>query len=397
MSLEKLISRNIDRQTVKSRTARRVALIGTAMCFAVMVLAICTQRGFNHAIAERMSLLLADYRLTEAESWLMEQSSAMVVDEEFIAQAATTKGVEHIYPTLELASILQSDQSNQGVIIRGVDPLMFGTTIEQLITSKSDEVLLDENNVIISQTLARAANLVVGDNVSLVILSDNYPRKKNVKIGAIFSTSVGDIEKPMVFCSLNFAQELAMADSSAIISAYEIHGSINPLAVEDLASQYGLQVASLEERVGELFDWLDVLNGNMVLVLIIMLIVAMINIASSSLIIILESTKKIALLSALGMTQSRLQRIFLRHTMSLVVRGAIYGVSIGLMITAAQDIFGIVKLDPTNYFVEVLPMYIAVVDIVAVLLIAFAFVFFVVWGSTRLVSRTEVASGLKFE
>lgn len=396
MSLEKLISKNIDRQTAKSRTARRVALIGTAVCFAVMVVAICTQRGFNHAIESRMSLLLSDYRLTESESWLIEQSATMSLDNDFLAQAAATKGIERVYPTLELASVFQSGAVSQGVIIRGVDPQTFGSTIEELITSKTDSAMLDGNSIMISSTLADATNLAIDDLASLVIVSDDYPRKVSVKIGAIFSTSIGETEKPLIFASLDFTRKFAMSDSLAI-SAYEIHGSIAPQAMEELSSEYGLQAQSLEQRAGELFDWLDVLSGNMLLVLIIMLIVAMINIASSSLIIILESTQKIAILSALGMSQIALQRIFLRHTMSLVVRGAAYGVSAGLLIAAGQSVFQIIKLDPASYFVDVLPMYIALGDIACVLAIAFVFVFFVVWGSTRMVSRTEVASGLKFE
>ncbi|MEG0815669.1 MAG: FtsX-like permease family protein [Mucinivorans sp.] len=397
MSVERLISKNLDRQTAKSRAARRVGLIGTALCFSVMVVAIATERGFNQTIENRIKILLSDFRAVPNDTWIG-TSSVAELDTEFENQALAIKGVERVFATLDEPAVAQNpDGSVHGIMLRGVDPQSFSKALNQLIIEGKVDALGQENTVVISSTLAQASRRKVGQTIDIVSVAGTTPHKKSVTIGAIYSTSIGDMERGMIFCSLDFVRGFTGIDSTDI-SAYEIAGSgIDRDALDELAAEYSMRTISLTERAGEIFDWLAMLQGNVLLVLIIMLAVALINVASSALIIILESTQKIALLGALGVRQKMMQRIFLRRTMWIVVRGAIYGVSIGLLIVILQNTLQIVKLDPVNYFVDVLPMRFAVGEIAVVVAIVFVAVALTVWAATRTVSRIEIASGLKFE
>ncbi|MEG0656465.1 MAG: hypothetical protein RR465_05540, partial [Mucinivorans sp.] len=107
MSIERLISRNLDRQTAKSRAARHVALIGTTLSFAIMVIAIATQGGFSQTIEHRIQILLADAHLVPRESWIG-SNSTIEYDEEFSMAAQQTKGIDGVDAILDLPMVAHS-------------------------------------------------------------------------------------------------------------------------------------------------------------------------------------------------------------------------------------------------------------------------------------------------
>lgn len=401
MSIERLISQKHGGQTAKSRAARRVALIGTTLCFAVMVVSISVERGFRSAIENRMQTLLSDFRLVDNNAWLSD-TSPLVFDDEFASDVSHLNGVRRVMETYEAAAVAQNPDTgeNCGAMLRGVDFDKMGVDFAKLITSgtlmSANEQNTQDPQVIVSATFSREAAISVGQAIDLIIINDTMPRKARATVAAIFDTSLPDIERPMIFAPIDFVRHFAAADAVAI-TAYEVSGAVDATELEELAAQYSLRTISLDERAGELFDWLGMLQSNVLLVLIIMLAVALINVAGSALIIILESTQTIALLGALGMRRGSLQRIFFRRTASIINRGALYGVLAGVVIIVVQNTFGIVTLDPANYFVEVLPLTFAPIEILSTIAAALAAVYGVVWLSTRIVSRIEIAKGLKFE
>lgn len=396
MSIERLISRNLDRQTAKSRAARHVALIGTTLSFAIMVIAIATQGGFSQTIEHRIQILLADAHLVPRESWIG-SNSTIEYDEEFSMAAQQTKGIDGVDAILDLPMVAHSPTGAvNGVLMHGVDPLTT-TGIHELITQGSPNALQEEKTIIISKTLAQNLGRQVGQTIDIIALDEQMPRKTTLTIGAIYSSAMGELEGPMVFCSIDYLRHFAGLDSTSI-TAYEIRGGgVATEEFDELAAEYSLSVVTTQDRAREFFDWLAMLQANVLLVLIIMLAVALINVTSSALIIILESTQKIALLSALGVRKRSLQRIFLRRTMWIVTQGALYGVAIGVVIVALENWLHIVKLNPDNYFVEWLPMHFATIEITSVVAIVFGVVALTVWAATHTVSRIEIASGLKFE
>lgn len=401
MSVEKLISQNKGAQTAKSRAARRVALIGTTLCFAVMVVSISVERGFRSAIENRMQTLLSDFRLVDNNAWLSD-TSPLMFDDEFAADVSRLNGVRRLIETYETAAVAQNPATgeNRGAMLRGVAFDKMGIDFAKLITSgtliSANEQNTQEPQVIISTTLSREAAINVGQTIDLIIINDTMPRKVSATVAAIFDTSLPDVERPMIFAPIDFVRRFAAADAGAI-TAYEVSGTVDATELEELAAEYSLRAIGLDERAGELFDWLGMLQSNVLLVLIIMLAVALINVAGSALIIILESTQTIALLGALGMRRGALQRIFFRRTASIINQGALYGTLAGITIIVVQNMFGIATLDPANYFVEVLPLTFAPIEILGTIVAALAAVYGVVWLSTRIVSRIEIAKGLKFE
>lgn len=396
MSLSSKISSNIDRGTPKSRLARRVLVISTMICFVVIVVSISIERGFRSTIKNKAEDLLGAAIVVPSNPWGDSGVLTEDYDSSLVAEFSDVDGVERVFAVLDGGAVAQKGAVNCGVALHGVDPSAFGDNLAPILTAGSPLLHKDSANVIISSTLATLLGLDVGANLSLVNLDYGMPFRHNFKIGGIYSTSMGEIEKSLVFLPIGYVRYLTGADSTTV-AGYEITGEYDIEQMVDLALENMMRVETLEDRVGELFDWFAMLEGNVMLVLLIMIVVAMVNIISSTLIIIIENSQRISLLRAMGMRVRVLQWIFLRRTLLVVCRGALMGVVVGYVIVFLQYKFGFVELDEVSYFVKTLPVDFAVWNVFAVFLLSLSLVVFVVWVITRQLSRMEITKGLKYE
>lgn len=396
MSLNSTISSNIDHGTPKSRLARRVLILSTLICFVVVVVSISIERGFRSTIKNKAENLLGSALVVPNNPW--GDSGVLTVDYDsvLVTELMTVDGVERVFAVLDAGAVAQKGTSASGVVLHGVDSEAFGDNLAPIIVSGSARLHKDSSNVLISSTLATALGVAVGNNLSFISLNYGLPLRHNFRIGGIYSTFMGEIEKPLVFLPIGFVRSFVGADLTTI-GGYQIAGQYNVEQMDGVAFENLMRAQALEDRIGELFDWFAMLQGNVMLVLIIMIVVALVNIVSSALIIILENRQRISLLRALGMRVSVLQWIFLRRTLSIVFRGALMGVVVGYIVIFVQYEFGIVELDELSYFVKTLPVDFAVWSVFAVFLLSLSLVAIVVWLITRQISRMEITKGLKYE
>ena len=173
-----------------------------------------------------------------------------------------------------------------------------------------------------------------------------------------------------------------------LLPALKDRRSINAIAPE-LAYETGYRAISSTARFPAIYDWLEILDANVILILILMCIVAGFNMVSGFLILIMRSTSTIVTLSALGMNFKQIGKTFLRLACGSTLKGLLIGNATALLFCIIQDCTHFLKLDPQNYFVSYLPIHLDAVQIILANLLAFAAVILLVAIPTRRISRID--------
>lgn len=387
MALLGRIAHSLDRSTHKGRAARRVTLVCSVVCFAVMTLALSIQRGFEQSIKERIGLLGGDL-LLEANRW-----TGSAPDSIAYAELYAIDGVRQAMAVEEQSVVAAVGATIRGAVVRRARPQDILGWLDGVWTERPEpqDWIADSGELplAISATLARRLAVGVGGSVDLLVFSDSLalPQKTMARVAGIYSTSIETAEEPMIF-----------AAATPQPTGYLLRGgAIDQELLEEVGAQYGWSVVGIEERAPELFDWLSMLQSNMVLVVVVILVVGLVNLAGGVLISILEGTSTIALLGALGLSQGKIRAMFLWRSLLVVSQGAGWGVGLGVAIAVVQHYGVVVRLNAADYFVDALPMAIVPWQWAWLAGGALVLIGMVVWAATYTIGRIRPASALTYE
>ena len=259
----------------------------------------------------------------------------------------------------------------QGVMLKGVGEGYDDTFFtKSLVRGALPRVGGEERHkdLLISESLASMLRLDTASKVEMLFVQeDGRPRRDRFKVCGIYSTGMGEMDDMIVVTELRNVQRLN-SWSEEQITGYEINcrdfsrltefaTDIDRIAAEvSITEGANLMADDIERRFPTIFDWLRAHNVNAVVIIVIMITVALMNMISAMLIILLERTRMIGLLKAMGMRNGAIQRVFLYRSLYIVARGALWGNAIGLVICALQRWGHIIKLDPSGYMLSEVPI-----------------------------------------
>lgn len=346
-----------------SKIMVRVAIFSIAVSAVVIILALGIVSGFQNIVSDKIRGLASDLQVTLRSDINPYQTPPFDDDSTLRETISESEGVAHIQPWLASTAIMQTKEGIEGVVLKGVDGdydwgfiqsnLLQGEIPDYTDTIKSREV-------VISSSLAQKMDISTGDIINLLSVGDN-PRRDRFRVGAIYQTAVEEIDHALVMADIRTVRHTAGADSLTI-SGYEIQTS-DPAHAEEIAYNIidenfpsRINVDTVRDRYPALFDWLDMLDLNTVIVIVIMLVVAGVNMISGLLIIILEQTRTIGTLMTQGMSPRSIQKIFLYRSLYITLIGLLWGNAIGLALALLQQHFGIVTLDEALYMVDAVPV-----------------------------------------
>ena len=148
-------------------------------------------------------------------------------------------------------------------------------------------------------------------------------------------------------------------------------------------------------RYPQLFDWLDLIDFNVLFVLVLMIIVAGFNMISGLLITLFENISTIGVFKAMGMTDKSISRIFLTSSAALVLKGMVWGNAAALLFCVLQDKLHLLKLDPTNYFLSFVPVDVNLITIATVDIISFAVIMLLLLVPCSFISKVDPADTVR--
>ncbi len=400
-----------DNQKKVSRPAVRIAIIGVAVGLAVMIVSVCVVLGFKHAIRDKVVGFGSHIQVAEFSMLQQGTDSPIEVDDSVMNVLQHIEGVKHVQRFAMKQGILKTDTDFLGVAFKGVGPEFDSTFIHQHLLEGVVPKFSDKssgNKILVSKVMADKLKLTCGSRIFAYFIDDSGVRTRRFTIAGIYQTNLTQYDNVMCYVDLYTAVKLNgwqedMASGAELQVDHfdkldEVENRVVKL-VNRTTDKYGNTYSSktIKELSPQIFSWLDLLDLNVWIILIIMMAVAAVTMISGLLIIILERTQMIGLMKALGARNPMVRHTFMWFAAFIIGRGLLWGNMIALALVALQYFTGIVKLDPATYYVSSVPVEVNVLFVVLLNIGTLLISLLVLIGPSFLISHIHPAKTMTYE
>lgn len=414
MSLELFIARRIyfNREEGQQATPPvvRIAMIGIALGLAVMILSVAIVIGFKKEIRNKVIGFGSHIQITNLDNNSSYESTPIRVSDTLLNQLKIFPGVTHVESFATKPGILKTDTDFQGIVLKGVDQNYDWTFFQKNLKEGHLPDFIGEKvstDVLISHYLANLLGLRVGDSFLTYFVQEDV-RARKFHITGIYDTGFGDYDKIFVLADIRQIRRLNNWDNDEVsglelqVSDYEQLDLIAENLYFYTSEKYDRKgnayyTRSIKELNPMIFDWLDVLDINVVVILFLIMAVAGFIMISGLLIIILERTNMIGILKALGENNSSIRKIFLYISFFLIGKGLIWGNVIGLIFCFVQSYFRLVKLDPAIYYLDAVPIDLNIFSLFLLNIGTLIISMLMMLVPSYLITRIEPVKSIRFE
>ena len=393
-----------------SKPAIRIATLGVAVGVAIMLLSTGVVLAFQSEIKNKVLGFGSHIQVINYDSQNSEQYKPIVFNQETFSVLDSVPGAQTVSPFCIKPGMLKTDNTFRGVMFKGVgeryDYSFFRKhLIDGEIASFPDTSTTGK--LIISQSLSKQMSLKVGSDVYAYFFEDRVKARK-FKVSAIYCTNLTDFDNKLVFTDVSTVQKLLGFDTYQYSGAEIWLSDFSQLPeassyiinkVNRTQDPYGAYYTSMSiyEMYPQIFAWLQLLDLDVWVILILMVCVAGVTMISGLLIIILERTNFIGILKALGASNSRMRHIFLYFSFFVIVRGMLYGNILAFALIFIQQQWHLIHLDPTVYYVEAVPVtvdwaFFAIINVATLVICVLALVI-----PSYLISNIHPAKSIRFE
>ena len=388
-----------------SRPAVRVALAGMIVGVLVMILTICVIVGFKQTITQKIAGFGAHIQLVSFDNNNTYDMQPIEVDDSLLCQLQSYPYVQAVAPFITKPGMLKTDSSFHGIVLKGTDYWDFfaANIVEGTIPQTPQEV-------IISQSVLNRLNLQIGGTVNAYFVSETADvRARRWKIVGVYQTGFEQFDQLFIIAPMETASrlqgweeknysgvEILLSDVSHLDEvADEMYFEVVNKVDENGYNIYYIQ--TLHQQNPAVFAWLDLLDMNVIVIIILMLMVAGFNIISGLIILILDGVHLIGTLKALGADNKFVKRVFLIQAAMLVGKGMIWGNIIGLSIATAQYFGHFIPLDPMTYYVSYVPITFAWEWIILLNVLTIALSMLILLLPSMIITRISPAKVMHFE
>ncbi len=387
-----------------------IAVFGIALGLAVMLVAISIVTGFKEEISNKVIGFGSHIQILNYDSNVSYETSPIEANPDFLPRIKSTNGVEHIQVFALKAGIVKTQNDIQGLVLKGVGQDYDWDFFDRsMLEGNSFRLKMDSvsNSIVISSFLAKRLKLKTGDSFQMWFIQET-PRFRKFTISGIYETSLQEFDKTFAMVDIRHIQRLSGWEENQVSGlemmvtdfdeidriSYEV-GEIVSTAFFGDGSR--LKVLNIVEKYPQIFDWLNLQDVNVMVIIILMLIVAGINMISGLLIIILDRTNMIGILKALGTSNKSIRKIFLYQASYLILKGLLWGNLLGISLCMLQKHFSIIRLDPTSYYLTTVPININLFNIFLLNAGTVAVILTFLILPSMLISRISPAEAIRFK
>ena len=414
MSIELFIAKRIYKNRGESRNfsppSIRVAIISIAIGLAIMILSVAVVIGFKKEVREKVIGFGSHIQISSFDFNTSYEMKPIAVSDTLLYYLQNKFNVLRVEKFATKPGIIKTDEDFQAVVFKGVDEHynwdFFRSNLVNgsVLNINPDSTIAD---VLISQTIADRLNLQTSDVFTAYFIQDP-PRARKFHIRGIYQTYFSDYDKMFVLLDLKQIRNLNQWDDD-MVSGLEIFvKDYNRMDATADSLYFELQMQkdrfdntflalSVKQLIPEIFDWLSVLDMNVIVILVLMLLVAGFSMISGLLIIILENAVMIGTLKVLGQNNTSIRKIFLYLSVFLIGKGLFWGNILAIGLCFIQSHFGIVKLNPEDYYLTKVPIDISILTIVLINLGTLLATLITLIGPSYLVANISPAKTIRFE
>ena len=394
-----------------SRPAITIATAGVAIGLVVMLLSVFVVLGFKHTIRDKVIGFGSHIQVTNFMTQMSSDQAPIAMNDSMIKVIGGIEGVKHVEQFAYKQSILKTDSDFLGVMFEGVAQEYDTTFIHQNMVAGSIPKFSDSqsgNHILISQNIADKLKVNAGDRIFAYFIDENGVRMRRFTIQGIYQTNLSQYDQVMCFADLYTTVKLNAWQPDQVSGAAITVNDFKQL--DEVESRFVEKINRTEDRYGEtyatqtirdinpqIFSWLDLLDMNVWIILVLMVSVAGVTMISGLLIIILERTTMIGVLKALGTRNKTIRHIFLWFAAFIIGRALLIGNAIALGMALLQQWTGIIKLDPATYYVSTVPVEINIPLLIILNVATLLISLFVLIAPSYLISHIHPAKSMRYE
>jgi len=411
LNLEHFIAKRLitakDHKSSISAPIIKIAIAAIAIGIVMMIVSIATGIGLQQKIRQKVSafnghIIISNFNGNESDGSIEPVST----NQKFYPKFNAVEGVNHIQAVATKLGIIRTETDFEGITFKGVGKDYKWEYLEEYLIDGRLPILKSSLNeeVLISQYLANRLKLKLNDSFNTFFLNEGdskLPKSRRFKIVGIYNSGFQEFDAAFIIGDIRHIQRLNKWNSNQV-GSFEIFVD-DFTKIDEKGKQVYKEIPStlnaqtIVEKYYYIFDWLKLFDFNIIVILIIMVIVSTINMVVALLVLILERTQMIGILKSLGSDNWSIRKIFLYNSLYLILRGLFWGNTIGIGLLLIQKKFEIIKLNPESYYVNVAPVEINILYILALNVGTVLICLLVLLIPSYLITKISPAKTIRFD
>jgi lipoprotein-releasing system permease protein len=406
MRLELFIARRLikgaDGKSLLSRPAVILAVITVMLGMAAMALSVMIVGGFKKNISEKLTGFTAHLRISRFDLNSSFEQEPIERDTAFERTASRIKGIKSLYPFAYKNGIIKTDSEVQGIVLKGIDSSFFNTNFQKSIIEGRLEThaVAGKQPLMISRKLSELLNKKTGDEMLLYFIQEP-PRIRKMFITGVYDTGMEEFDRMFAFGSLELIQKLNGWNPENF-TGYEMEASnyaginkIKPILEKEIPPLW--KVETVYDLFPQIFNWLQLVDVNTVIIVTLIIIIAVINLMIVLLILILEQSLFTGVMKVIGAGDTLVRKVFILMTGFILITGMAAGNLLSLLIAFLQLKFRFITLPEDSYYMRIMPVEIDPVALLMLNMLVILVAMLVLIIPSAIVRSISPASVLRFD
>ena len=385
----------------------KIAITAIALGVIMMIVSIATGTGLQQKIQEKISaingqIIISNYNDNQSDV----STDPLSLRQNFYPKFKSVEGINHVQAVATKDGIIRTENAFEGIIFKGVGKdYRWNTLQEYLVEGKIPTVNGNlSNEIMISNYLADRLELKLNDEFNTFFIkkeANKLPNLRRFKVVGIYNSGFPEFDAAYLFGDIRHVQRInkwtenEVGSFEVFIDDFTQIESKGREVYQEISSTLNSQ--TIVDKYYYIFEWLKLFDFNIIVILVIMIIVSTINMVVALLVIILERTQMIGILKSMGANNWSIRKIFLYNASYLILRGLFWGNLIGISLLLIQKYFGVVKLNPENYYVTQAPVNIDLLTILFLNLGTAVVCLLVLLIPSYIITKISPAKTIRFE
>lgn len=386
-----------------SRPIIKIAIISITLSIAVMLISVSVLCGFKNQIKDKIVGFGSHIQIVPYKVSNTYEDNPIFLSTYEEKELKKIDNVKRISPILSKSAAIISKDGFQGVLIKGIND-RYDTTFfhDNLICGRNIKFNKSSNQeALISKTIANKLKLSLNSKFKVYFYIGNTYRTKNFTIVGIYDTGLGDYDDKFIICDMRPLQDIFSLNTNSF-NCYEV--TLNDFSkIKQTADEiYYLvgqdkSVETITEMEPNLFSWLNLLDSNVIMILVIMMLVNIVTLSSVILIMIFEKKTMIGVMKSFGTKSKSIIKIFLYKAGYVIIKGMIYGNILALVLEITQKEFKVISLDKQSYYLTSVPIDINLLYIVLINLFNFIICLICLLIPAKTITKISPVKNLRFD
>ncbi len=409
MNFQLFISRRLaigDKQSF-SRFIIRIAVLAIALSVSVMIISTCMVTGFSKEIKDRIFGFWGEIHITNFDNNESLEASPIKQQQVALYILRQAPEVHNVAPYIIKAGILKTKSDIEGIVFKGIDTAYDLQTIGSFLKEGTLPDFRDTTScksILVSQSTARKLNLKVGDFVVAYFIRKDLatPQGRKLMISGIYHTGLEEYDKQFALVDIRMLRALNQWSNDEV-SGFEVRlKDINTMDAfkDSIFLNYvdqTINAQTMKDINRNIFEWLDLQKVNEYLILGFMVLVAVLNMITALIILILDRTNMIGVLKSMGANNKSISGIFMYNAAYIILNGLFWGNLIGIGMCLLQYYTGFITLNEENYYLSVAPVYFNVWGILLINVSTLVICTLIMLLPVRLISNITPIKAIRFK